>query len=189
VSRPSPPGDGEPGRDLLARARELLPPEVDVVELAGAVALSACSPSHDDIHASAAHSKAAVFDVSNEVLDRMTELGQLFGPAEGVWRNCRDKPGWLSYFISGRLDPAPESRATEPLVDQVTAALAPSGYRFGRVHDHQDLQTMEAVKGEVNVQLTGYTDDPYVLFDISGGCVEVADLDEVFRYEPPETVR
>jgi hypothetical protein len=40
----------------------------------------------------------------------------------------------------------------------------------------------------VNVQITGYDNDPFVLFDISGSCVEVADLDGEFRYELPETV-
>ena len=64
-----------------------------------------------------------------------------------------------------------------------------TGYRFGRMDHAQDVFTWEAIKGEVNVQLTGYTSDPYVLFDISGGCVEVADLDGEFRYQLPETVR
>jgi hypothetical protein len=212
VSRPSPPGDGEPGRDLLAHARDLLPPEVDVVEfagpaasegdamtplakavaplLAGAVARSACSPSHDEIRASAARSKAHVTDVSNEVLDQMTALGRLYDNAEGEWRQCRDdKLGWLSYFITGSLDPDPDSPATEALVDQIIAALEPTGYRFVRMDDGDDVLTWESIKGEVNVQLTGYGDDPYVLFDISGGCVEVADLDGEYRYELPETVR
>ena len=212
MSRPSPASDGETGRDLLAHARDLLPPEVDVVELAGpstsegeamtplakavapllagAVALSGCSPSHDDIRANAAQSKAAVTDVSNEVLDAMTALGQLYDHAKGEWRQCRDdKRGWLSYFITGSLDPDPDSPATEALVDQVIAALESTGYRFGRMDDGDDVLTWEAIKGEVNVQLTGYGDEPYVLFDISGGCVEVADLDGEFRYQLPETVR
>ena len=190
MSRPSPPGDGEPGRDLLAHARDLLPPEVDVVVLAGAVALSGCAPSHDEIRANAAQSKAAVTDVSNEVLDAMTALGQLYDHAEGEWRQCRDdERGWLSYFITGSLDPHPDSPATGALVDQVIAALEPTGYRFGRVDHFQDVLTWEAIKGEVNVQLTGYGGEPYVLFDISGGCVEVADLDGEFRYQLPETVR
>ncbi len=55
--------------------------------------------------------------------------------------------------------------------------------------DDGDVVTLEAVTGEVNTQVTGYASDPFVLFDISGGCVEVADLDSEFRYDPPETLR
>lgn len=211
MNQPSPPGDGKPDRDLLAHARDRLPPEVDVVTLAGptshegdqmtplakaavpllagAVALTGCSPSHDDIRSSAATSRAAVLDVSTDVLDEVTTLGRLFGPAEGMWRSCRDKAGWLQYFVSGRLDPAPDARDDDVLVDQVTAALAPKGYRLEEVDDDGEVLTLEAVTGEVNTQVTGYTSDPFVLFDISGGCVEVADLDGEFRYDPPETLR
>jgi hypothetical protein len=207
VNRRSPPGDGGPDRDLLAHARDRLPPEVDVVELggpptsegdamtplakaaapllAGAVALSGCSPSHADIRSAAAKSKTAVVDVSHDVMGEMTTLGRLFGATEGMWRGCRDKMGWLQYYVSGRLDPEVDA-GDDVLVDQVTAALAPKGYRLQEVHDSGDVLTLEAVTGEVNVQLTGYTNDPFVLFDISGGCVEVADLDGEFRYEPPE---
>lgn len=211
MNRPSPPGDGDTGRDLLAHARDRLPPEVDVVELAdptpregdqmtplakaavpllaGAVALTGCSPSHDDIRSSAATSRAAVLDVSNDVLDEVTTLGRLFGPAEGMWRSCRVNSGWLQYFVSARLDPAPDAGAGDVLVEQVAAALAPKGYRLAEVDDDGDVLTLEAVTGEVNTQVTGYTNDPFVLFDISGGCVEVADLDSEFRYDPPEIVR
>lgn len=211
MNRPSPPGDGGPDRDLLARARDRLPPEVDIVELAGptssegdpmtplakvtvpllagAVALTGCSPSHDDIRSSAAKSKATVIDVSTEVLDEMTTLGRLFGPAEGMWRSCRDKAGWLQYYVSGRLDPAPDASDDDVLVDRVSAALAPKGYRLAEVDDNGEALTLEAVTGEVNTQVTGYTSDPYILFDISGGCVEVADLDSEFRYDPPEKLR
>lgn len=211
MNRPSPPGDGGPDRDLLAHAREFLPPEVDVVELAGptssegdqmtplaraavpllagAVVMTGCSPSHDDIRSSAAKSRATVIDVSNEVLDEMTALGRLFGPAEGTWRSCRDKAGWLQYYVEGRLDPAPDASDDDLLVDQVRAALAPKGYRLVEVDDDGEVLTLEAVTGEVNTQVTGYTSDPFVLFDISGGCVEVADLDSEFRYDPPETLR
>ena len=211
MNRPSPPGDGGPDRDLLGHARDRLPPEVDIVELAGsnsnegepmtplakaavpllagAVALTGCSPSHDDIRSSAAKSRATVIDVSNEVLDEMTDLGRLFGPAEGMWRSCRDKAGWLQYFVGGRLDPLPDAGDDEVLVEQVTAALATKGYRLAKVDDDGEVLTLEAVTGEVNTQVTGYTSDPFILFDISGGCVEVADLDSEFRYDPPETLR
>jgi len=211
VNRPSPPGDGGPDRDLLAHARDRLPPEVDVVALTspatsegdamtrlsmaavplltGMVALTGCSASAGDIRAAAAESKAAVVDVSHDVLGEMTTLGRLLGPAEGMWRSCRDKVGWLQYFVSGRLDPAPDGVGDDVLVDRVTAALAPKGYRLQEVDDTGEVLTLEAVTGEVNVQVTGYTGDPFVLFDISGGCVEVADLDGEFRYEPPETVQ
>jgi hypothetical protein len=211
VNPPSPPGDGGRDRDLLAHARDTLPPEVDVVELAGptpsdgdpmtplakaavpllagAVALAGCSPSHDDIRSSAATSRATVLDVSNEVLDEVITLGQWFGPVEGQWRSCRDKVGWLEYYVEGRLDPAPDAGDDDVLVDQVKAALAHKGYRLGTVDDDGEVLTLEAVTGEVNTQVTGYTSDPFVLFDISGGCVEVADLDSEFRYDPPETLR
>jgi hypothetical protein len=211
VNRPSPPGDGGPDRDLLAHARDRLPPEVDVVALArptfsegdpmtplakaavpllaGAVALTGCSPSPDDIRSSAAKSRATVLDVSDEVLDEMTTLGQLFGPVEGQWRSCRDKAGWLQYYVEGRLDPAPDASADDVLVDRVTAALAPRGYRLATVDDDGEVLTLEAVTGEVNTQVTAYTSDPFVVFDISGGCVEVADLDGEFRYDPPEPLR
>ena len=212
MNRPSPPGDGGPDRDLLAHPRDRLPPGVDVVELAGstssegdsmtplaraavpllagAVAMTGCSPSHADIRSSAAKSRAAVLDVSNDVLDEVTTLGQWFGPVEGQWRSCRDQVGWLEYYVEGRLDPAPEASADGVLlVDRVTAALAPKGYRLATVDDDGEVLTLEAVTGEVNTQVTGYTSDPFVLFDISGGCVEVADLDSEFRYDPPETLR
>jgi len=212
VNRPSPPGDGGPDRDLLAHARDRLPPEVDVVELAGstssegdpmtplakaavpllagAVALTGCSPSHDDIRSSAAKSRATVLDVSNDVLDEVATLGEFFGPVEGQWRSCRDKEGWLEYYVEGRLDPPPDDAGAHGLlVDQVTAVLAPKGYRLATVDDDDGVLTLEAVTGEVNTQVTGYASDPFVLFDISGGCVEVADLDSEFRYDLPETLR
>lgn len=211
MNRPSPPGDGGPDRDLLAHARDRLPPEVDIVGLAGstssegdpmtplakaavpllasAVALTGCSPSHGDIRSSAAKSRATVIDVSNEVLDEMTTLGRLFGPAEGMWRSCRDKVGWLQYYVEGRIDPLPDARDDDVLVDRVKAALTPKGYRLATVDDDGEVLTLEAVTGEVNTQLTGYASDPFVLFDISGGCVEVADLDSEFRYDPRETLR
>jgi hypothetical protein len=157
--------------------------------LAGAVAMTGCCPSHDDIRSSAATSRATVLDVSNDVLDVMTTLGRLFGPAEGRWRSCRDKVGWLQYYVDGRLDPASDASDDDVLVDQVRAALAPKGYRLATVDDDGEVLTLEAVTGEVNTQVTGYTSDPFVLFDISGGCVEVADLDSEFRYDPPETLR
>jgi hypothetical protein len=211
VTRPSPPGDGGPHGDLLVHARNLLPPEVDVIELAGpissegdamtplvkaavpllagAVAMTGCSPSHDDIRSSATRSRATVIDVSNEVLDEMTTLGRLFGPAEGRWRSCRDKTGWLHYYVEGRLDPAPDASDDDVLLDRVRAALATKGYQLATVDDDGEVLTLEAVTGEVNTQVTGYASDPFILFDISGGCVEVADLDSEFRYDPPETLR
>ena len=209
MNRPSPPAEGGPERDLLAHARTRLPPEVDVVELpgdasegdpmsaltkaaapllAGAVALTGCSPSAADIRSAAAESKAEVVDVSRDVVGELTTLGSLLGPAEGMWRSCRDKAGWLQYYVSGRLDPPAEPTTDDALVDQVTAALKPKGYPLQVVDDNGEVLTLEAVTGEVNVQITGYDNDPFVLFDISGSCVEVADLDGEFRYELPETV-
>ena len=210
MNRPSPTDDE---RDLLARARRRLPPDVDIVELsaalptesddmtslstlsvaaapllAGAVVLSGCSASPAEIRAAAATSKGAVVEVSQEVLGELTTVGRLPGPAEGVWRSCRDKAGWLQYFVSGRLDPLPEATRDPALVDRVTSVLAPRGYRLGRVRPDHEPITLEAVKGEVNVQVTGYTDQPFVVFDISGRCVEVDELDGELRDELPETV-
>jgi len=211
VNRPSQPDEGDPDRALLAQARRRLPPEVDVVELAGtapnegddmtalskaavpllagAMALSGCGPSPDEIRSEATGSKAEVVRVSREVVAELTTVGRLLGPAEGMWRSCRDKAGWLQYFVTGRIDPPPGSTADDVLVDRVRSALAPKGYRLTVVDDNGEVLTLEAVTGDVNVQVTGYTNDPFVLFDISGTCVEVDDLDGEFRYELPETVQ
>ncbi|MEP6761553.1 MAG: hypothetical protein ABJA93_09330 [Sporichthyaceae bacterium] len=192
MNRPSRPGDGGTDRDLLASARDRLPPEVDVVELAGPPAGDGDvvnPPSHEDIRSVATQSKAAVVEVSNGVMAEMSSLGRLFGPAEGMWRSCRDKAGWLQYFVGGRVDPNPDARRDDVLVKQVTSSLEPKGYRLEQVDDNGEVVTLEAVTGEVNIQLTCYTDDPFVLFDISGRCVEVADLDGEFRYQPPEALR
>ena len=211
MNRPSQPDEGDPDRALLAQARRRLPPEVDVVELAGtapnegddmtalskaavpllagAVALSGCGPSPDEIRSEATGSKAEVVRVSREVVAELTTVGRLLGPAEGMWRSCRDKAGWLQYFVTGRVDPPPGSIADDTLVDRVRSALAPKGYRLAVVDDNGEVLTLEAVTGDVNVQVTGYTNDPFVLFDISGICVEVDDLDGEFRYELPETVQ
>lgn len=211
MNRPSQPDEGDPDRALLAQARRRLPPEVDVVELAGtapnegddmtalskaavpllagAMALSGCGPSPDEIRSEATGSKAEVVRVSREVVAELTTVGRLLGPAEGMWRSCRDKAGWLQYFVTGRIDPPPGSTADDVLVDRVRSALAPKGYRFAVVDDNGEVLTLEAVTGDVNVQVTGYTNDPFVLFDISGICVEVDDLDGEFRYELPETVQ
>ena len=192
MNRPSRSGDGGPDHGLLARSRDWLPPEVDVVELAGPPVSDGdvvSSSSHEDIRTVAAQSKAAVVDVSNDVLDEMTSHGRLFGPAEGIWRSCRDEAGWLQYFVGGRVDPHPDARRDEVLIKQVTSALAPKGYRLETVDDNGEVVTLEAVTGEVNIQLTGYTNDPFILFDISGRCVEAADLDGEFRYQPPEALR
>jgi hypothetical protein len=204
---------GDTAHDLLGHARRRLPPEVDVVELAstassegdemtasttlskaavpllaGAVALSGCGPSPDEIRTNASGSKAEVVRVSRDVVTELTGMGRLLGPAEGMWRSCRDKAGWLQYFVTGRLDPAPASAADDVLVDRVRSALAPRGYRLAVVEDTGEVLTLEAVTGDVNVQVTGYAEDPFVLFDISGTCVEVGELDGEFRYELPETV-
>lgn len=211
MNRPSQPDEDAPDRALLGHARRRLPPEVDVVELAGttpdegddmtalskaaapllagAVALSGCGPSPDEIRSAATGSKADVVQVSREVVAELITVGRLLGPAEGMWRSCRDKAGWLQYFVTGRVDPPPGSTADDVLVDRVTAALAPKGYRLAVVDDNGEVLTLEAVTGDVNVQVTGYTNDPFVLFDISGTCVEVDDLDGEFRYELPETVQ
>ena len=211
MNRPSQPDEGAPDSALLAHARRRLPPEVDVVELAGtapnegddmtalskaavpllagAMALSGCGPSPDEIRSEATGSKAEVVRVSREVLAELTTVGRLLGPAEGMWRSCRDKAGWLQYFVTGRIDPPPGSTADDVLVDRVRSALAPKGYRLAVVDDNGEVLTLEAVTGDVNVQVTGYTNDPFVLFDISGTCVEVDDLDGEFRYELPETVQ
>lgn len=192
MNRPSRPGDGGTDRGLLAKARARLPPEVDVVGLAGpppGEGDAGSPPSHEDIRSMAKVSKAAVVEVANDVLAELSSLGRLFGSAEGMWRSCRDEAGWLQYFVGGRVDPRPDARRDDVLVEQVTSALEPKGYRLEQVDDNGEVVTMEAVTGEVNIQFTGYINDPFVLFDISGRCVEAADLDGELRYQPPEALR
>ena len=207
MNRPSP-DDDQP--DLLARARRRLPPEIDVVELssapstgsddmstlsraaapllAGAVALSGCSDSPTEIRAAAATSKGTVIEVSQDVLVGLTSAGRLFGPAQGRWRGCRDKAGWLHYYVSSRLDPRPDASGDSRLVNGVTAALGQRGYQLKVVRQDGPTVTLEAVKGEVNVQVMGYSDQPFVVFDISGRCVRVDEVYDQLRREPVETV-
>jgi hypothetical protein len=204
VSPPSRP-DERPGEaDVLAAVRRLLPGEVDVVRLtadgpagtrkarrtragsslvAGALLLSGCSPSSEEIRAAAAAARADVVDTSRDVMDGLTLLGRPAWPVEGAWRSCGDLGGRLEYAVTGRLDPMPGDRAR--LAGRAVAELGSRGYRLAMVSDTRGVQTLQAQRGDVNVQLTGYDSDPFVLLDISGPCVEVAHLDRELRDHPP----
>ena len=155
--------------------------------LAGAVALSGCSDSPTEIREAAATSKANVTEVSRDVIMGITSAGRFPIPAQGRWRGCRDKAGWLSYYVVGRADPHPDAPTDAALVDGVTAALAQRGYRLSLVRQDGPTATLETVTGEVNVQVTGYSNQPFVLFDISGRCVRVDDVYDELRYAPHET--
>ena len=73
------------------------------------------------------------------------------------------------------------------MADRVVAALAPSGWRLRPVYPgRDDPVTLEAVRDEVNVQFSGYRSQPFVLFDISGPCLDVGDLDDEFLAEQAE---
>ena len=211
MSRPSRQDERSPGPDgapgLLARVRRRLPPEVDIVELpapgvaeaedmtrlakvagpllAGAVALSGCSPALSTIRATTAKSKADVIEVSRDVLDGLTAVSRPYGPVEGQWRGCRDKAGWVQYFVEGRMDPLPAVADGLPLGDQAAAVLESRGYPLAVVDDDRGVRTMEHVTGDINIQVTGYRDEPYVVLDISGGCIEVAERHPDYRYESP----
>ena len=207
------PSHDDDERDLLGRARRRLPPEVDVIGLAtdpptggadmsvastlpraaapliaGVVALSGCADSGSEIRTAAAHSRSGVMVVSRDVLSGVDDVAALPRPAQGSWRSCRDKEGWLQYFVTGRLDPLPDAATGDRLVVRVTAALEQRRYQLRRIRPRDPHITLEAVRGEVNVQLTGYPDEDVMLFDISGRCVEVGDLDGELRGQPPEEV-
>jgi hypothetical protein len=188
VTPPTPP----PERDLLATAVRRLPPDVDVVGLvtapllAGALALSGCSAA--DVRAGARDSRSQVIDVSREALARMVAVGRLPAPARGSWRGCADFGGRMAYHVGGRLDPGDE--AASLLTGRVTAALAPAGWPLRPVRSRpgDDVVTLEASVDGVTVQVTGYRTEPFVLFEVSGPCLEVGDLDDELRAEAPESV-
>ncbi|HEX6936779.1 MAG TPA: hypothetical protein VF227_09680 [Actinomycetes bacterium] len=187
---------GAPGRPredgLLGGDRRRLPPGVDVVELAGgllagAVALAGCSAPPDEVRAQAVDSKTHVLDVSRDVLSRLTALGSFKSPTLGTWSGCDDIGGRVMYHVTGRLDPAPET--ARPLADRVVATLQPAGWRLEPVRPGEDDPvTLEAVRGDVNVQFSGYASQPFVVFDISGPCLEVGDLDVGLMAEKGETL-
>jgi len=154
--------------------------------LAGAVALSGCSDSPEEIREAASTSKANVTEVAQDVIVGLTSAGRFPRPAEGSWRGCHNTAGWLSYYVVGRADPQPDAPTGAALVDGVTAALAQRGYRLSLVRQDGATATLETVKGEVNVQVTGYSNQPFVLFDISGRCVRVDDVYDELRLGPPE---
>ncbi|MGH8894013.1 MAG: hypothetical protein ACRDWY_12020 [Actinomycetes bacterium] len=178
--------------ELLEAARRRLPPEVDVVRLAGgllagAVALSGCSASPEEVRAEAAGSKAHVLDVSGDVLGRLTGLGSFKPPTLGSWSGCDDFGGKVLYHVTGRLDPTPGAGAG--LADRVVSTLRPTGLRLRPVYpDQDDPVTLEGVRDDVNVQFSGYASEPFVLFDISGPCLEVGDLDHELLKEQGETL-
>lgn len=188
--RPSPDqGAAASPADLLGAARKLLPPEVRVVGLAGgllagAVALTGCGPSADEVRAAAADSKAHVLGVSRDVLAPVTAEGSYPEPPRGSWAGCDDIGGKVRYQLSARLDPAGD---TGRLVDVVRARLSASGLplRADGPAD-ADVLTLRGTRDDVRVRVTGYLSEPVVLFDLFGPCLEVGDLDAELTTEPPE---
>jgi len=195
-----------PSSGLLRAARRRLPAEVDVVELAsgpwpardpmrlprvaggllaGTVALTGCGPSAAEVRADAADSKAQALKVSREVLGPLAADGRYPKPPRGEWSGCDDFGGKALYHVTARLDPVGD--AGQPLVDAVRARLSAAGLTLrasGR--EDADVLTLNGTKDDVRVEVTGYTDYPVVLFDLSGPCLDVGDLDDELRGEPPE---
>lgn len=152
MNRPSFP---DPADGLLGAARRRLPPEVDVVGLAGgllagAVALAGCGASPEEVRTEAAASKAHVLDVSRAVLGELPALGTFKEPTLGDWSGCDDFGGKVLYHVTGRLDPP--AAADGSLADRVVATLARTGLRLTAVYpDSDDPVTLEAVRDDVNV--------------------------------------
>lgn len=170
-------------------------PVVDIVDivglagglLAGAVALSGCSASPDEVRADAAASKAHVLGLSRDVLAVLPALGTFKEPTLGDWSGCDDFGGKVLYHVTGRLDPHPDVEG--PLADRVVSALGATGLRLRPVEPgRDDPVTLEAVREDVNVQFSGYSSEPFVLFDISGPCLDVGDLDGELLDETGETL-
>jgi hypothetical protein len=215
VNRPSR-DDEPPPQDLLAVARRRLPPQVDVVELeggdamtvhpraavpvlAGALALSGCPSSHGDVRAAAERSRSHVREVSAGVLSTLHGVGTLYGPTTGVWEGCNDVGGEVEFHVTGRLDPPgePSGPSGGPpagpgvptrLVDHVVDALAETGWRLEQVWPGDDPVTLRAVRDGITVQISGYASAPFVLFDISGPCIEVGDLYHELFVQPAEVI-
>ncbi len=162
-----------PSRDLLGGL------------LAGAVALTGCSPSAAEVRADASDSKAHVLRVSREVLGPLTADGTYPQPPRGRWSGCDDLGGKVLYQVSARLDPPDGSPG--PLVDAVRARLSEAGLSL-QADGPADAEvlTLRGVQDEVRVRVTGYRDRPVVLFDLFGPCLEVGDVDEELWHEPPE---
>lgn len=184
-SSPDPRGSERPAVDTVRT--------VDIVGLAGgllagAVALSGCGALPEEVRAKAAASKAHVLDVSRDVLGRLPVLGTFKEPTLGDWTGCGDVGGMVLYHVTGRLDPGPGVEGR--LADGVVAALAATGLRLRPVDPGaDDPVTLEAVRDDVNVQLSGYRSEPFVLVDISGPCLDVGDLDGELLDEAGETLR
>jgi hypothetical protein len=203
--RPPPPTDPRP-TDLLAAARRRLPVEVDVVELAagpddgrqaarvprvaggllaGAVALSGCGPSAAEVRGDAAGSKAHVLAVSRDVLGPLAADGTYPRPPRGTWSGCDDLGGKALYQVSARLDPTGDGPGA--LVDAVRARLSLLGLTL-RPEGRADAEvlTLRGARDGLRVRVTGYRDEPVVLLDLFGPCLEVGDVDDELWAEPPE---
>jgi len=170
----------EPGRPEEPRVRRLARGH-----LVGAVALTGCSASPEDVRERVAESRAQVLGTSRDVLGELLPIGTLKEPTTGEWLGCDDFGGSVQYHVTGRLDPAPD--VTDPLADRVVDVLASIGLRLRPVRpDEDDPVTLAAVRDEVDVGFYGYTIIPFVVFDISGRCIDVGDLDREFLDEHPE---
>jgi hypothetical protein len=162
-----------PSRDLLGGL------------LAGAVALTGCSPSAAEVRAEAADSKAHVQQVSRDVLGPLTADGTYPQPPRGSWSGCDDLGGKVRYQVSARLDPPDASSGR--LVDAVRTRLSEAGLSL-QADGPADAEvlTLRGVRDDVRVRVTGYRDAPVVLFDLFGPCLEVGDVDKELSHEQPE---
>ena len=162
-----------PSRDLLGGL------------VAGAVALTGCGPSAAEVRTDAADSKAHVLEVSRDVLGPLTADGTFPQPPRGSWSGCDDLGGKALYQVSARLDPPHDIPG--PLVEAVRARLSEAGLSM-RAEGPTDapVLTLRGVRDHVRVRVTGYRDEPVVLFDLFGPCLEVGDLDTELWGEQPE---
>lgn len=153
--------------------------------VAGAVALTGCAPSAADVRARAAESKAHVLEVSRDVLGPLTADGTFPQPPRGSWSGCDDLGGKALYLVSARLDPPGDSPG--PLVEAVAATLSEAGLSL-RADGPADapVLTLRGVRDQVRVRVTGYRDQPVVLFDLFGPCLEVGAVDAELWGEQPE---
>jgi len=191
----TPPPSGDPvdedddvSRDLMAEARRLLPPHVDVVTLpegmvVGAVALggSAAAPVGAD---DAAGSKAHVVEVARDLLARLAAVGSYKRPPRAGWSGCDDLGGQVAYRVSGRLDAAPG--AAGGFLDAVRRTVRDAGFELTEVSADADPVTWQGEHRDVRLQLSGYAAQPVVLLSLTGPCLDVGETDERLLGEPPE---
>lgn len=135
----------------------------------------------------ARRSQVQVTSLSRDVIGALTTLSSLrFSDAN--WTACDDFGGKALYQVTGRLDPP--ARSVVPLVDEVAETMAASGMKLRRVNPQEDDPvTREVVRNGINIRFLGYPDQPHVLFDITGPCLDVDDLDRELIDRPPVPLR